>query len=46
VPILSLLLLIARSMVYDATVQSFHALNAALARRAADSVGEVGRSGT
>jgi hypothetical protein len=33
-----LLLPIARSMVYDATVQSFHALNAALARRAADSV--------
>jgi hypothetical protein len=28
------LLPIARSMVYDATVQSFHALNAALAQRA------------
>ena len=41
-----LLLPIARSMVYDATVQSFHALNAALARRAADPVGEVDRSGT
>jgi hypothetical protein len=30
-----LLLPIARSMVYDATVESFHALNAALAKRAA-----------
>jgi hypothetical protein len=31
-----LLLPIARGMVYDATVQAFHALNAALARRAMD----------
>jgi hypothetical protein len=31
-----LLLPIARGMVYDATVQSFHALDAALAKRAAD----------
>jgi hypothetical protein len=33
-----LLLPIARGMIYDATVQSFHALNAALAKRARDAV--------
>jgi hypothetical protein len=43
-----LLLPIAKSMVYEATVESFHALDAALAKRAADrttAVGAVERSG-
>ena len=37
-----LLLPIAKDMVYDATVESFHALDAALAKRAAGSVGASG----
>jgi hypothetical protein len=44
-----LLLPIAKGMVYDATVQSFHALNAALAKRAAgggDSLAAADRAGS